>query len=470
MLFNSTAFLVFLPVVFLLYWFVAGKPLKLQNLFLVAVGCVFYGWWDYRFLLLLAVSILVDFWVGIQIHNARDKRAKKRWLWSSIAVNLAILGFFKYYNFFANSWVEAWGTLGYKMDPWTLKIILPVGLSFYTFQSMSYVIEVYRGKVEPTRDFIAYAAYVSFFPQLVAGPIERPYNILPQMLRSREFSYRQGVEGLKLILWGMFKKVVIADSLAGTVGEIFSHHSQYAGATLTLGAIYFAVQIYCDFSGYSDIAIGTAKLFGIELMSNFKFPYFSRSIREFWRRWHISLSTWFRDYVYIPLGGSNGRRIRVIRNILVIFLISGFWHGANWTFIAWGGVHALLFLLALLGGSKGKPFSDIVAAGRWLPSLKETFQMAVTFACMVVAWVFFRSPSLPSAVDYLAHMRIGRPQFAFGLIYVALIMVLDWFNRKDERRPFNNRYDFLTITLLLLAVILFRYHDTSKIEFIYFQF
>ena len=293
---------------------------------------------------LIALSTVVDFLVGIRIEEAPEKARKKRWLWVSLAVNLGILGYFKYANFFIENWIAAWDSLGVTMHASTLQIILPVGISFYTFQTLSYSIDIFRGNLKATRDPVAFGAFVSFFPQLVAGPIERATNLLPQITSHREFTYEQGRDGMRLILWGMFKKVVVADSCAPYVDMCFDNPEAFSGSTLILGAILFSFQIYGDFSGYSDIAIGTAKLFGFELMTNFKFPYFSRDIAEFWRRWHISLSTWFRDYLYIPLGGSRVSKPKAIRNVFVIFLVSGFWHGANWTFIVWGGIHALLFI------------------------------------------------------------------------------------------------------------------------------
>jgi alginate O-acetyltransferase complex protein AlgI len=353
-LFNSIEFLLFLPTVFVLYWFVFNKNLKVQNSLILISSYVFYGWWNYRFLSLIFLSTIVDYTVGLNIPKQNSEKKQKLLLWCSVLFNLSVLGFFKYYNFFVDSWIDLFSSVGYEIKSvWTLNIILPVGISFYTFQTMSYTIDIYRNKLEPTKDFISFASFVSFFPQLVAGPIERASNLLPQILNRREFQYEQGVQGLRLILWGMFKKVVIADSLAPRVDDIFGNYQDLGGGTLWLGAIYFAFQIYCDFSGYSDIAIGSSKLFGFELKSNFKFPYFSRNIGEFWRRWHISLSTWFRDYLYIPLGGSQKGKWNSIRNIFIIFLVSGFWHGANWTFIIWGLFHSILFLSSL------KPIGNI---------------------------------------------------------------------------------------------------------------
>lgn len=375
-----------------------------QNLWLLTASYVFYGWWDYRFLALIVASTLVDYWVGLRIAAAEEQPVRKRWLWGSIAFNLGLLGFFKYYNFFVESWVEAFASIGYQLDPWTIQVILPVGISFYTFQTMSYSLDIYRRQLQPTRDFIGFAAFVSFFPQLVAGPIERASNLLPQILQRRSFSYPQAVRGCRLILWGFFKKIVIADALAPAVNEIFANYGEYSSGVLLLGAFYFTLQIYCDFSGYSDIAIGTAKLFGINLMTNFRFPYFSRSIGEFWRRWHISLSTWFRDYVYIPLGGSRVSSLLAIRNVFVVFLVSGLWHGANWTFVFWGLLHALLFIPSFVVGTNRQAFSTWhggpISKANWIDLLR----IFGLFSIVVLSWVFFRAVSIQEAFTYLSRL------------------------------------------------------------------
>ena len=391
MLFNSIEFFLFLPMVFVLYWFVFNKNLKTQNFLLLLSSYIFYGWWDLRFLSLIFLSSIVDYFIGLNLPNLNSNRKQKLLLFCSVAFNLTLLGFFKYYNFFVDSWINLLNSIGYQIKSiWTLNIILPVGISFYTFQTMSYTIDVYRKKLKPTKNFLSFASFVSFFPQLVAGPIERASNLLPQMLKKREFKYEQGVQGFRLILWGLFKKVVIADSIAPTVENIFTNYQDFGGVTLWLGAIYFAFQIYCDFSGYSDIAIGTSKLFGIELISNFKFPYFSRNIGEFWRRWHISLSTWFRDYMYIPLGGSKEGKWKSIRNIFLIFLVSGLWHGANWTFVFWGLFHSILFLPSFFLQTNRKFVSSIIGENNYFPTLKEFFQVLTTFISVTIGWVFFR--------------------------------------------------------------------------------
>ena len=478
MLFNSIEFLLFLPIVFLLYWFVFNKILKGQNLLILVSSYLFYGWWDYRFLSLIFLSTIVDYLIGLNIPKQDSEKKQKLFLWCSVLFNLSVLGFFKYYNFFVDSWINLFSSVGYEIKSvWTLNIILPVGISFYTFQTMSYTIDVYRKKLKPTKDFISFASFVSFFPQLVAGPIERATNLLPQILQKREFKYEQGVQGLRLILWGMFKKVVIADSLAPMVDDIFSNYQDFGGGTLWLGAIYFAFQIYCDFSGYSDIAIGTSKLFGFELMSNFKFPYFSRNIGEFWRRWHISLSTWFRDYLYIPLGGSQEGKWKSIRNILIIFLVSGFWHGANWTFIFWGLFHSILFLPSFVLNTNRKYTTSIIGEKTFLPSPKEFVQVGITFTLVTIGWVFFRSESIVDSFAYLKKMvfqfynfqHIKSTTILFGMGF----LILEFIIKSDERDIlFSKRKEinyFLFLLLGVLTTLLF-FKENNNNGFIYFQF
>jgi len=482
MLFNSFEFALFLPLSFLLYWFVFKKHLKSQNLFLLAISYVFYGWWDWRFLSLIAFSSFVDFIAGQQIEKANTKARKKLFLWISICTNLGFLGFFKYFNFFTESFADMMNMIGMQANPWSLNVILPVGISFYTFQTMSYTIDLYRGQMKAEKDPIAFFAYVSFFPQLVAGPIERAVNLLPQFKVKREFTYEQGADGMRLILWGLFKKVVIADNCAIFVNEVFANYQNASGLELILGAVFFAFQIYGDFSGYSDIAIGTAKLFGFNLMTNFRTPYFSRDMAEFWRRWHISLSTWFRDYVYIPLGGSRVGKGRAVFNTFVIFVVSGFWHGANWTFIIWGALNAVYFLPLLLMG-KNRKNTNTVAENRFLPNFKELWQMGTTFTLTCLAWVFFRSESLGDAFIYLEKIFNSKATLfkiqAPGLIgYSIPIIILLWIliewlirqNNIDKLFKGNSniilKYGFYYT--LVIIILLFGAFDKS--EFIYFQF
>jgi alginate O-acetyltransferase complex protein AlgI len=433
---------------------------------------VFYGWWDYRFLSLIFLSTAVDYAIGLNIPKQDSKKNQKILLWCSVLFNLSVLGFFKYYNFFVDSWIDLFKSVGYEIKSvWTLNIILPVGISFYTFQTMSYTIDIYRKKLEPTKDFISFASFVSFFPQLVAGPIERASNLLPQILKKRQFNYNQAIQGLRLIIWGMFKKVVIADSLAPIVDNIFSNYQDLGGGVLWLGAIYFAFQIYCDFSGYSDIAIGTSKLFGFEIMSNFKFPYLSRNIGEFWRRWHISLSTWFRDYLYIPLGGSKEGKWKSLRNIFIIFLVSGFWHGANWTFIFWGLFHSILFIPSFIFNTNRKYTNSVISENTVLPTIKEFSQIGITFLLVTIGWVFFRSQTIVDSFSYLNQMvsNFDIPnQFRVQLVYVLLIFTLDFIIRKNERLKVEYfKYDWVLFSILIV-LILEKFGNYK--EFIYFQF
>jgi alginate O-acetyltransferase complex protein AlgI len=478
MLFNSLEFAIFLPIVFILYWFVVNKNLRLQNLLVVAASYFFYGWWDWRFLSLIIFSSIIDYGVGRRLKGEQSKVKRKFLLLTSIIVNIGFLGFFKYYNFFVDSFVDAFSLFGQTLSPSSLNIILPVGISFYTFQTLSYSIDVYKKKLEPTNDIVAFFAFVSFFPQLVAGPIERATNLLPQFYKHRKFEYSKAIDGMRQILWGLFKKVVIADNCAAWVNIIFENSDSYSGSTLLLGVIFFSIQIYGDFSGYSDIAIGTSRLFGFNLMRNFAFPYFSRDIAEFWRRWHISLSTWFRDYVYIPLGGSRGGTLMKVRNTFVIFVVSGFWHGANWTFIIWGFLNALYFLPLLLL-KKNRIYTDQVAEGKWFPTIKEVFQMGATYSLTLLAWVFFRAEDLQHAFSYLAGI-FSKSLFSIPqikpivlIISVILFLIIEW-SGKGQKYAIENlgisfpkplrwlAYYFIIIIILLLS--------GQKQEFIYFQF
>lgn len=480
MLFNSIDFAIFLPIVFLLYWFVTNKNLKLQNILIVISSYVFYGWWDWRFLSLILFSTIVDFLIGLMLSKEENETKRKALLWISILVNLGFLGFFKYYNFFIENFTTAFSFFGNAIQPNSLNIILPVGISFYTFQTLSYSIDVYRKKLEPTKDFIAFSAFVSFFPQLVAGPIERATNLLPQFYKKRSFNYGRAIDGMRQILWGLFKKVVIADTCAESANAIFNNSDDFSGSTLVLGALYFTFQIYGDFSGYSDIAIGTSRLFGFDLKRNFAFPYFSRDIAEFWRRWHISLSTWFRDYLYIPLGGSRGGKWMNIRNIFIIFIVSGFWHGANWTFIVWGGLNALYFL-PLLIFNKNRQHLNIVAKGKNLPSFKEFFQILITFGLTVFAWIFFRAENIGHAFSYISEIfstsLISMPGFRNPIIVflVLIFIIIEWVGREQEYaiEQFGlnwNRYLRWFFYYCITIAIIISHFEGQEQEFIYFQF
>lgn len=428
---------------------------------------------------LLMLSTLLDYIYGFQVAST-DRRRARFFLWLSIINNLGILAVFKYYNFFAEQFQTGLSYLGFHVTPVLLRIALPVGISFYTFHGMSYVFDIYRGLQKPVKNFVEYAVFVCFFPLLVAGPIERANHLLPQVQRPRIFNYTQAVEGCRLILWGLFKKVVVADNLAVIADQIFDHYQSQTAITLIKGAIVFSFQIYGDFSGYSDIALGTAKLFGFELLSNFKFPYFSRDVAEFWRRWHISLSSWFRDYLYIPLGGSKEGRSKAVRNTFVIFLVSGFWHGASWNFIVWGGIHACGFLPLLLADRNRKHVSSVVAEGKLLPGLREILQMAGTFTFVTFAWIFFRAKTLHDASGYLlriARNAIGQPRqlldIAHGnvaFVYILPLVVGDWWLRHNERVLKTPATKFIRVVLYFLIATSIFYFFGSKTSFIYFQF
>ena len=487
MLFNSIDFAIFLPIVFLLYWFVTNKNLKLQNFLIVAASYLFYGWWDWIFLSLIIFSTLVDYTIGLKLKNEENQIKRKALLWTSILVNLGFLGCFKYYNFFLDNFVAAFSFFGQEIQVNSLNIILPVGISFYTFQTLSYTIDVYKRKLKPTKDFIAFTAFVSFFPQLVAGPIERATNLLPQFYKKRTFDYSKAVDGMHQILWKKKKKIVIADNCAEYANQIFNNSADYSGSTLLLGAIFFTFQIYCDFSGYSDIAIGTSRLFGFNLRQNFAFPYFSRDIAEFWRRWHISLSTWFRDYLYIPLGGSRVRTWMKVRNTFIIFIVSGFWHGANWTFIVWGALNAIYFLPLLLT-KNNRSNMDIVAKGKFFPSIKEFSFIIITFGLTVFAWIFFRAENIGHALSYIDEMIVGLITKSgyvqtINLIYwevglaipilLVVFILFEWIGREGQyaiqklglkwKKPIR----YVMYYAIIIAIFWF---GGKEQQFIYFQF
>lgn len=482
MLFNSINFAIFLPIVFILYWFATKKDLRSQNILLLVSSYFFYACWDWRFMFLLIFSTLLDYFTGIKIYEAINKKKKLFWLWISIAVNLGFLGVFKYYNFFASSFADGLSLLGFNANLGSLQVILPVGISFYTFHGLSYVIDLYKNKIKPERNFVNYSVFVSFFPLLVAGPIERATHLLPQIIKKREFDYSKAVDGLRQILWGLLKKIVIADNCAEFANTIFNNSAEYSGSTLVLGALFFTFQIYCDFSGYSDIALGTAKLFGIDLLRNFAFPYFSRDIAEFWRRWHISLSSWFKDYVYIPLGGSKGGMWMKIRNTFIIFLLSGFWHGANWTFIVWGFLNALYIMPSIILKTNRNNL-EIVAKGKHLPTIKEFASISLTFVLTVFAWIFFRAANVKHAFSYISEIfsfsLFSIPYFpgigkAVSIVFLTgLFVIVEWIGREQQYAiahvgyRWNRPIRWAIYSSIILAIYVF---TGSEQQFIYFQF
>ncbi|MBQ9439832.1 MAG: MBOAT family protein [Paludibacteraceae bacterium] len=515
MLFNSLEFAIFLPIVFAIYWAIgyihirSELKIRLQNAFIVIASYVFYGWWDWRFLFLIGFTSFCSWVSGLLISGADSRNESlgilasvpsKVWMIANVVINLAILATFKYYDFFVT---EFCGLFGLSSDGLLLKIILPVGISFYTFQALSYSIDVYRHKIQPTRDIISFFAFISFFPQLVAGPIERATNLLPQFLHERTFDYAQAVDGIRQMLWGLFKKIVVADNCATIVDQVWSTYDTQPASALLIASVLFTFQIYGDFSGYSDIAIGTAKLFGIKLMRNFSNPYFSRDIAEFWRRWHISLTTWFRDYVYIPLGGSrpeipNGlkhpvayKKLIVIRNTFVIFLLSGFWHGANWTFIVWGAYHAMLFLPLILLGKNRKYTNQVGTCEvqgdenmirlRMLPTWREFIQICITFCFVVLGWIIFRAENIMQACEYAAALfdkgLFANPHLTLMKTapFIVLLIIIEWAQRNKQHGFEINNSDlfkyrlvrYILFSIVFLGIIAFR---GGVKAFIYFQF
>lgn len=488
MSFTSLAFYLFLPIVLAVYWLIYypkddcyGSPVRLwlQNIFIVLASYVFYGWWDWRFLLLITLTAVWSWISGLYMAKLTDDRKRRLVVAAALIVNLGILGVFKYYNFFADNAAALLGLFGFEAHMSTLSIILPVGISFYTFQALSYVIDVYRKDIEPTKDLVAFLAFVSFFPQLVAGPIERATNLLPQFLKPRRFEYALAVDGCRQMLWGFFKKMVVADGCALTANNIFSA-ADNSSVSLVAGVFCFTFQIYGDFSGYSDIAIGVSKLFGINLKRNFATPYFSRNIGEFWRRWHISLTTWFKDYLYIPLGGSREGLAKTIRNTFIIFAVSGFWHGANWTFVVWGLVHAVAFLPLLILKRNRRFAGAVVAEERMWPSMNEMFCMVATFAVVMLGWTFFRADNLTQAWQWLDVMLLhfdfrlsplmhqGMPH---ALIWTLVVLICEWFNRREQYGfaiyPKNVILRYAAYFVILFVIV---FNMSPRQTFIYFQF
>jgi alginate O-acetyltransferase complex protein AlgI len=477
MFFNSFVFAVFLPIVFLLYWFVFNKNKTTQNALLIIASYYFYSCWDWHFLFLLVFSTFLDYYTGIQIEKSTNDNRRKFWFWLSIIINLGFLGIFKYYNFFASTFATLLTDVGIKASPILLEVILPVGISFYTFHGLSYVIDIYYKRIKAEYNFVDYSLFVSYFPLLVAGPIERATHLLPQVKVKREFNLAQAKEGICQIIWGLVKKVVIADTCAMYANAIFDHYTSMNSLSLILGAIYFAFQIYGDFSGYSDIALGVSKLFGLDLLRNFNYPYFSRDIAEFWRKWHISLSSWFRDYLYIPLGGSKGSKIMQVRNVFIIFVVSGFWHGANYTYLVWGFINAVYFLPLLLLKRNRNNVDEIQL--KWnFGSARVLLNILITFLLTTVAWVFFRAKTITDAIEYLKRI-LTNGQFTLQylknerynyelLIIVGLFVLVEW-NSRTQTEPVSGKYSALKVVLALMAILALGTFSDYK-AFIYFQF
>ena len=475
MLFNSINFLLFLPIVFAIYWYLNNRNFQLQNIFLLLASYFFYAFWNWHFLFLLIFSTALDYFSGIKMHNAKSQIQKKIWFWLSISINLGFLGIFKYYNFFANSFAIALEKTGFQASLFTLEVILPVGISFYTFHGLSYVIDIYKNRIEPEHNIISYSLFVSYFPLLVAGPIERATHLLPQIKKDRTFNYNLAIQGVKQIIWGLFKKVVIADNCAFFVNQIFENSDSYSATELWIGMFLFSFQIYGDFSGYSDIALGTSKLFGIELLQNFNFPYFAKDIADFWRRWHISLSSWFKDYVYIPLGGSQGSKTFQIRNIFIIFLLSGFWHGANWTFVFWGLIHAILFIPLLIFKKNRNSLHNLDY------NFKSYLKIISTFILVSFAWIFFRAHTVLDAFSYIYSM-FNFNDITFNYFYknsryalltilclvsISFLIFIEWKNVVKSNKEIQLSKTIIFIILFLLFCM---GNFRDQMSFIYFQF
>lgn len=435
MIFNSFQFLFFFFAVTVLYY---TLPHKFRGLLILLASCLFYVSFIPPYLLILLGMICADYFFGLKIEQTKNKKQRKIFLFCSILLTVSILSFFKYFNFFNANLIEATKFINWNYSLESFKLIFPIGLSFHAFQSIAYVIEVYKKKQKAERNFIVYAQYIMFFPQLLAGPIERPQNMLHQYKKEHKFQYQRVVHGLRLILWGSFQKIVIADRLAVIVNSVYNQPQEYTGLTLIIATIFFAFQIFCDFAGYSNIARGAAKVLGIDLMVNFDKPYFSRSIREFWRRWHISLSTWFRDYIYIPLGGSNAQQARILFNILIVFLISGIWHGSSWTFVIWGILNGIYILIEVLTQSIRK-------------KLPEWFQLILTFSLVCFAWIFFRANSVDDSFYIISHLFTGLEQQFIRLKMTTLDEIV-LFIKQNNKILGLNYIDLLIVLLAIMAM------------------
>ena len=485
MLFNSLDFAVFFPVFFVLYWLVA-KRIRLRNVFILASSYLFYGWWDWRFLFLIIASSFVDFFIGKKLYKTEKKEIRKTLLLISLVFNLGLLFYFKYTNFFIDSFIESFRFFGGSIDSFTLKIVLPVGISFYTFQTLSYTIDVYRKQLKPTKDWLAFFSFVAFFPQLVAGPIERASHLLPQFYKTYKFDYQKMRSGFLLIAFGLFKKMVIADRLSILVNQVYNNPSDYSGSSLLVATVFFAFQIYCDFSGYSDIAIGIARSLGFDLMKNFDSPYFSKSITEFWRRWHISLSTWFRDYVYIPLGGSRDGKYKTYLNLFLVFVVSGLWHGAAITFVIWGFIHGIIIVLEKATKKiKQQFYKNIkIEPNNLLESILFGF---ITFAIVDFAWIFFRANSFTDAKYIISNLfnfsksislyKLGltKNEFLIAIMSIVLLLLFDFIHKKYNSIAILNKIPFyfrsVIYVIIIFTIVIFGiYGDDNVSEFIYFQF
>lgn len=458
-----------------------SQKLFLRNLLILLSSYVFYGWWDWRFLFLIVISSIVDFIVGQKLYKTENLKKRKSLLIVSLAVNLGFLIYFKYMNFFIETFVDSFRLFGKELEISTLNIILPVGISFYTFQTLSYTIDIYRKQLEPTKDWLSFFSFVAFFPQLVAGPIERASHLLPQFYKTYKFDYKLVKSGLLLMAFGLFKKMVIADRAAVIVNQVYNNPTDYHGYETILATVLFAFQIYCDFSGYSDIAIGAARTMGFDLMKNFDSPYFSKSITEFWRRWHISLSTWFRDYVYIPLGGSRNGKYRTYANLFIVFLVSGLWHGAAMTFVVWGAIHGVFIVVE-------KALTKLrMAIFKQYKALNYLIALPFTFIIVCFAWIFFRANNFSDAILIVSNsiqsaestnifsLGLKKPEFNLLFIMIGLLLVFEMIHKRFSGMKLLNKM-YLPVRwsaylIIVFCILIFGiYGENTVEEFIYFQF
>lgn len=473
MTFASIEYIIFFPIIFIIYW-TLGKNKNTQNILIVIASIIFYGWWDWRFIGLLLVTILSTFFSGYLIQRAGDNNKKRKWISIvTIILNIGILFFFKYFNFFIQSFIDAFSLFGKELSISTLKIILPVGISFYTFTALSYTIDVYQKKIEATKDFFAYCAYTMFFPAILSGPISRATKQLPQYFLKRNFDYDKAVEACKFILIGGVMKLCLADRIGIYVDAVYNNLSQHNGTTLLFTSVLYTIQIYADFGGYSLMAIGSGKLLGIDLQTNFIRPYFSQTITEFWRRWHISLTTWFRDYIYFPLGGNRVSKVRWAMNIMIVFLVSGLWHGAAYTFLIWGGLHGLCMIIErLVYGSKIKELRERF-------SLMNVLRVILTFCIVSFAWIFFRADNLSDAYNIIiriftshGNLFIDATTLSLAFLSLAIVYIYDFsIEYKIKIKLLNSKYKivkFATAAFLICYILGFGVLNNSS--FIYFQF
>jgi len=471
MIFNSIPFAVFLPIVFIIYWLIGGKRYQVQNGFLLLASYFFYGWWDWRFLSLLLGATFLSYLLGIGIGNAKREGQRKLLLGVGVGISLSLLVFFKYFDFFVESFADAFSLFGSKMSVVALNLILPLGISFYTFKILSYMLDVYKGRIPPCKNIFDYSLFVSFFPQLVAGPIERATTLLPQIQTQRKFSYDQAGDGMKLILWGLFKKIVVADTTAGYVHDIFSNHELYPASMLWLGILYFAFQVYADFSGYSDIAIGVGKLLGFELLKNFDRPFISKNITEFWRRWHISLSTWFNDYIFTPFYTTfrNWGNIAMYVGIMLTFFLSGLWHGESWHYIFFGALHGAAIVIETATKKSRKRLSKKVPA--WL---YNNLSMVLTFLFVIITWVFFRAKNMDHGFSYFKGLfDASIIEIPGKLAYIPLVLVMviwEWLQRKKKHALDFGFARPLRWLIYLVVTFFILYYFGNEQQFFYFQF